>query len=224
MSKPVSKPVTPSPRTRPAKAALSREGIIAAAMKILQAEGLGKLSMRRLAATLDTGPASLYVYVRNTEDLHAQLLDGLLTAAPMGEGNWRARLHQVVLDYANVLFSHPDLAKMALTTPASGPNYLALVDAILGLLLQGGASEPAAAWGVDMILLLATGNAAEKASWQSGAGNNMNIETLATALQCADAKIYPHIARTAPHLMTGEGLERFHWGLDVLITGILAVP
>ena len=45
-------------------------------------DGLSKVTMRRVAATLDTGAASLYVCVRNTEDLHAQILDVLLDSVP----------------------------------------------------------------------------------------------------------------------------------------------
>src|SRR4051794_25633292 len=86
----VSETQTPrSRRERPAKPALSRPGIVDAALTILRDEGLAKVTMRRIAAALDTGPASLYVYVHNTEDLHAQILDALLAdiATPAG-GDW----------------------------------------------------------------------------------------------------------------------------------------
>ncbi len=67
-----------SRRQRPAKPALTRQGIVDAAVSIMQAEGLAKVTMRSVAAALDTGPASLYVYVRDVEDLHAQILDAQL--------------------------------------------------------------------------------------------------------------------------------------------------
>ena len=67
-----------SRRNRPAKPALTREGIVSTAVEILRSEGLQKVTMRRLALELDTGPASMYVYVRNTVELHAAVLDELL--------------------------------------------------------------------------------------------------------------------------------------------------
>jgi hypothetical protein len=74
-----------SRRERPAKPALTREGFVGAALTILEEEGLGTVTMRRIAASLDTGAASLYVYVRDTEDLQAGVLDALIGAvAPAG--------------------------------------------------------------------------------------------------------------------------------------------
>src|SRR5919201_5400621 len=52
-----------STRDRPAKAPLSEEAIVDAALAILKAQGLEAVTMRRDAAALDTGPGSLYVYV-----------------------------------------------------------------------------------------------------------------------------------------------------------------
>ena len=59
---------------------------MAAAVEILQAEGLERVTMRRLAEKLDTGPASLYVYVRNTDELHAAILDELLGSVDLALG------------------------------------------------------------------------------------------------------------------------------------------
>ena len=67
-----------SRRERPAKPALTRAGIVAAAVEVMRSEGLERVTMRRLAQELDTGPASLYVYVANTAELHAAVLDELL--------------------------------------------------------------------------------------------------------------------------------------------------
>src|ERR1700742_5354932 len=95
-----------SRRDRPAKPALPRPGIVAAAVEIMQAEGLAKVTVRRLAQDLDTGPASLYVYFRNTAELHAAILDELLGTVPppSAEGDWRQRLEKVLTEYTVILF------------------------------------------------------------------------------------------------------------------------
>ena len=58
-----------STRDRPAKAPLSEDAVVDAALAILQSDGLEAVTMRRVAAALDTGAASLYVYVSGREGL-----------------------------------------------------------------------------------------------------------------------------------------------------------
>src|ERR1700684_3641803 len=48
-----------SRRNRPAKPALTRAGIVAAAVAVLRSEGLDRVTLRRLAPELDTGAGSL---------------------------------------------------------------------------------------------------------------------------------------------------------------------
>jgi AcrR family transcriptional regulator len=183
-------------------------------------EGLDKVTMRRIAAALDTGPASLYVYVRNTEDLHAQILDALLApvTAP-STGTWRDRLKALLLRYAAVLFDHPGIARMAMSTQPSGENYLALVNEILALLVEGGASVRGAAWGVDLLLLYPTAVAVEHSAPRF---QNDEVSALAARLAAVDAARYPHIARLSEDIVSGTGNERADWALDVLLDGILA--
>jgi len=61
-----------------AKQPLSRDIIVAAALDLLTQEGLDGLSLRKVAAALDTGAASLYAYVEDLQELHALLLDRAL--------------------------------------------------------------------------------------------------------------------------------------------------
>jgi AcrR family transcriptional regulator len=214
-----------SRRERPAKPALSRRGIIDAALVILGDEGLSKVTMRRIATALDTGPASLYVYVRDTEDLHAQILDALLapvTAAAPGAGPWRDRLKALLTTYLNILFLHPEIARMALSTQPSGPNYMALGDMILGLLSEGGVSDRAAAWGLDLLLLYPTAVAVEHSTQKSSTQKADDLTALAAQIAVVDAVRYPHVARLGDELMSGDGPDRADWAFDVLLDGILA--
>src|SRR6202012_3835952 len=124
-----------SRRERPAKPALTRVGIVATAIAIMRPEGLPKVTVRRLAQELDTGPASLYVYFRNTAELHAAILDELLGTipAPPAGGDWRDRLERVLTDYTVMLFEHPSLARSALVARPRGQHYLDLVESLLAM-------------------------------------------------------------------------------------------
>ncbi|MGQ4431294.1 MULTISPECIES: TetR/AcrR family transcriptional regulator [unclassified Streptomyces] len=220
------RPDTPrSRRERPAKPALSREAIVAAAVAVLRADGLQKVTMRRLAQELDTGPASLYVYVRNTAELHAAVLDELLgTIGPVpAEGSWRERLEQVLLAYTGMLFEHPSLARSALTAWPSGPHYLNLIESLLTLLDEGGVPPAQAAWGVDLLLQQATATAAEHAGEDT---SQDDWDALTGALRRVSDRTHPQIAALAGDLLSGAHEARLSWRIQALITGIerTAVP
>ncbi|MEV4602740.1 TetR/AcrR family transcriptional regulator C-terminal domain-containing protein [Amycolatopsis sp. NPDC049253] len=213
-----------SRRERPAKPALTRAGIISAALAILRAEGLPRLTMRRLAQELDTGAASLYVYVRNTVELHAAVLDELLgevEPAPSG-GTWAERLEAVLGSYTAVLFRYPGLAQSALVARPRGDNYLRLVDTLLGLLAEGEVPRSQAAWGVDLLLQTATATAAEHADERPEDGEEW--QALAAVLRDASPRKYPHLAAAGTELLSGEPGERFSWAFRALIAGIARTP
>ncbi|GGV42424.1 TetR family transcriptional regulator [Streptomyces longisporoflavus] len=216
-----------SRRERPAKPALTRSGIVAAAVAIMRADGLGKVTMRRLARELDTGPASLYVYVRNTAELHAAILDELLGAveAAPADGDWRERLEQVLTSYTEVLFRHRGLAKAALVARPRGEHYLRLIETLLALLDEGGVPPGQAAWGVDLLLQYATATAAEHAPGDGDAEvAREEWDAVAGALRGASAQTHPHVAGLAGELVSGKPETRVSWGFRVLIDGILHTP
>ncbi|HEY5352004.1 MAG TPA: TetR/AcrR family transcriptional regulator [Streptosporangiaceae bacterium] len=220
---------TVSRRERPAKPALTRAGIVTAAVRVMQAEGLARVTMRRLAQELDTGPASLYVYVRNTAELHAAMLEDLLgqvDLAPVtAPGEWQDRLVEVLWSYTSILFEYPGLAQSVLVTRPSGPAYLSLAEGILALLGAGGVTPDRAAWAVDMLLHFATSNAAEQSARGQAIDAGDEQEALAAVLREAPAGTYPHIAAVgAEELLSGSGPDRLTWGFRVLISGILQTP
>lgn len=197
---------------------------MAAAVAILRAEGLRKVTMRRLAQELDTGPASLYVYVRNTDELHAAVLDELLGTLPPvpAEGTWRQRLERVLTSVTAMLLAHPELARSALTARPSGPHYLNLIETLLGLLAEGGVPRDRAAWGVDLLLQHATATAAEHAGEEPAD----DWRNLVGALREVSDRTHPHIAGSAQVLLSGTPENRLSWAFQTLINGIerTAVP
>jgi AcrR family transcriptional regulator len=215
-----------SRRERPAKPALTREGIVAAAVELMRAEGMQKVTMRRLAQELDTGPASLYVYVRNTAELHAAILDellGIIEPVP-AEGDWRGRLEKLLTSYTAMLFEHPGLAQSALVARPSGKHYLNLIETLLALLAEGGVPSGQAAWGVDVLLQYATATAAEQATRDLTVNAQDDWDALTRALHGASDRTHPHIATLATELLSGTPQVRLSWGFHLLINGILHTP
>ncbi len=220
-----------SRRERPAKPALSRRGIVDTVVRIMRAEGLEKVTMRRLAQELDTGPASLYVYVANTAELHAAVLDALLGEVDLSgrEGSqdgedWRGQLRAVMTSYTLMLFEHPQLARSALVARPSGENYLRLVERVLDLLSRSGAGREQVAWGVDKLLQDATATAAEQATREHEPGSEDDWSAAVGALRAVDETAYPAISAHLPHLVSGTAEDRMRWSFDVLVNGITGTP
>ncbi|WP_371540112.1 TetR/AcrR family transcriptional regulator C-terminal domain-containing protein [Streptomyces sp. NBC_00466] len=217
-----------SRRERPAKPALTRHGIVDAAVRVMRSEGLEKLTMRRLAQELDTGPASLYVYVANTAELHAAVLDALLGEVDLpavGAGAaWRDELVAVLASYTRLLFEHPQLARSALVARPSGANYLNLVERLLLLLSRSGAPREQVAWGVDNLLQYATATAAEHGTQERDPMSQADWDALARAAHGVDEDEHPMIKAHLPALLSGAQDARLSWGFDLVINGILHTP
>src|ERR1700760_4121969 len=138
-----------STRDRPAKAPLSEEAIIDAALAILKAEGLEALSMRRVAAALDTGAGSLYVYVDGRDGLLEAMFDRIIAAVKLetpDPSRWRAQLHNLLGRLRAALITHPGMAAATMVDPPQTEVALRLLENLLGILLAGGLGAQDAAW------------------------------------------------------------------------------
>jgi len=179
-------------RSRPVKPPLGRDAIVAAAMTVLDAEGLAGLSMRRVAQELDTGPASLYAHVSNRDELEELVYDRILGEVPVPEPDprrWQEQLRQLMRDVVAALGRHPGSARMAMGRVPFTPNALVLEEATLALMRCGGLPERTAALGIDLLFLYATATAFE----DSVSANDWGDEETARAL-VGDGVGYDHAA------------------------------
>lgn len=114
----------------------SRAEITAAAIGIADREGLDAVSMRRVAAELGTGAASLYRYVETRDDLLDLMIDavGGEQALPPPSGDWLADLVGVGDQARAVMRRHPWLPGLVTTRAVLGPNGLAVLEHVLEVL------------------------------------------------------------------------------------------
>ena len=114
----------------------SRAEITAAAIAIADAEGLDAVSMRRLAADLGTGAASLYRYVETREDLLDLMADatGAEQSFAPPSGDWLTDLVEVGEQTRVIMRRHRWLAGLIFTRPVLGPNGLVLIEHVLEVL------------------------------------------------------------------------------------------
>ncbi|TXR96338.1 TetR/AcrR family transcriptional regulator [Streptomyces sp. col6] len=113
-------------------AGLDRERITAASVRLLDAEGLAKFSMRRLAAELNVTAMSLYWYVDTKDDLLELALDAVYSGfdAPPADAPWQDRLRAVAAAYRGLLVRHPWVSPLAGKFLNLGPHSLLVTHTI----------------------------------------------------------------------------------------------
>lgn len=109
---------------------LDRERITEASVRLLDADGLAKFSMRRLAAELNVTAMSLYWYVDTKDDLLELALDAAFAELRLpdpenADEDWREQLRTLATEYRQLLFRHPWLSPLAGRFLNIGPNALA---------------------------------------------------------------------------------------------------
>lgn len=179
-----------SPVGRPAQH--TRAGITAVAIGIADREDLDAVSMRRVAAELGTGAASLYRYVQTREDLLDLMTDATGAEYELGEptGDWVADLVAVGEQTRTILRRHPWLAGLVITRPVIGPNGLAVLEHVLAAL----AGHPADLTAKMEAFALLNGFTATSVQYEQAGGAELqarNVGYLAHALSSGD---HPRLA------------------------------
>src|SRR5579862_8304091 len=123
----------------------TRDEITAAAIAIADREGLDAVSMRRVAADLGTGAASLYRYLDTREDLLDLMVDatGAEYDITAPTGDWLADLLDLGDQARAIMRRHPWLPPLLITRSVLGPNGLVLLEHVLEALASHPASTAA---------------------------------------------------------------------------------
>ena len=228
---PINRPVRHrSTRDRPAKPPLSEDAVVDAALAILKSDGLEAVTMRRVAAALDTGAASLYVYVSGREGLFQAMLDRVIATIELeapDPSRWRAQLHSLLQRMHQALVAHPGIAAMTLADPPTTEAVLLLTENLLGILLAGGLDPQGAAWACDIFVLLVTAAAREDdvrhPRGRSDDGDRrQQVDKVYKTLAGLPTDRFPLIAAYAAQMVAGDGDERFRFATDLIVDGLLA--
>lgn len=227
-------PSKPEPKPR-----LTRDRIIDAALQMMAEQGYESVSMRSLAKTLDTGPASLYAHVANREELDQLVMDrigrGLVLPEPDPE-HWQEQLKQALRDTLDLYRAHPGSARATLGAIPTMEGTMRIAEGLMAIMIAGGVSEQAAAWFCDLSALYVGAVAYEESIWaqreapQDGGHDGrgeLDHEAMDAELrgffESLPADRYPLLTSLAAVMTTGGGDERFEFALDVLVGGLAAV-
>ncbi|MFE4976255.1 TetR/AcrR family transcriptional regulator [Kitasatospora sp. NPDC056651] len=213
----------PGPGPRRPRPGLTTGAVVAAARRLIERDGIDALTMRAVAAELDTAAASLYRHVSDRESLLLAVLDEIADGMPVDvPGDIpTARLLRRLLDAHDFLARHAWVPHVLVRGELASARALPFVDACLADLMAAGLQPPHAA-------------RAYRACWQLLVGELLSEHPVdrprrpnprTDSLTAADAQALPALAlaRTAdPYLGPGANCAELRTALAALIDGLVA--
>jgi AcrR family transcriptional regulator len=130
--------------TRGRKPGITLDAIVATAVEIADADGLGAVSMRRVASELGAGTMSLYRHVPGKAELLDLMLDHV-DDCPDDDAlaglEWRPYLEACARAMYELHLAHPWLLQVDQSRPLLGPNALAGLEQFLRGMRDMGLSD-----------------------------------------------------------------------------------
>jgi AcrR family transcriptional regulator len=202
---------------------LSRNAIVAAASAVVSREGIGSLTMRRVAEELSSSPMSIYRHVRDKDELLVLLLDHLAAEVPRPRlpREPRARLLTACRAMRDGLAEHSWIVDVLAGGDLIAPSILWLVEEIVAGFVACGLTYAQAA-------------DAYRAVWQFTVGElivRRGLDQIATlhrpprvlrVLTSVDPDELPTLAALASHWAPARNHDSYDMGVRALVDGLLA--
>ncbi len=220
-------------RRAPRERALSRDAIAAAAVEIVDREGLDSLTMRTVAHSLGTGPASLYAHVASKEDLLELVVERVIGEVRMtGEPDperWAEQLKEAARAIRAVFARHRDVARASFARIPLGENALMNSEWMVAVMRAGGLPDQVIAYACDLLPLYVMAVCYEESLYDSESTTPEDLANFTTEMRNYFASLpptrFPNLVALAGPLTAGAGGdERFEFGLEVLVRGLAAMP
>ncbi len=207
---------------------ITREALTAAALRVLERDGLDDLTMRKVAAELDVQAASLYWHVRNKDELLDLLADAVQADMPAGlpEGDWREQVRYMANLYRDHLKSRRDAVRVVSGRFVVGPSTARLMEQSLAVFRDAGFSAGGASAALFMVsvvfvqgfVLQETGPM--RAVEAIGGTPSEAMDVVADELAALPPNEFPHLGEATPYLVRLNLDERFAWGLELVLDGL----
>ncbi|MFG3342382.1 TetR/AcrR family transcriptional regulator [Glycomyces sp. NPDC048151] len=206
---------------------LSRERIVAAALELLDAEGLAALSMRSLGKRLDAGATSLYRHVANKDELVELVVDEVYAEVDVRDpsGRWREDAAEAAGSLRAMALRHPWVAGVLGQVGLSylGPNLARASSRMTDLLTAAGFDAGEADRAMSAIVAFVVGTVTSESAWlamvaRSGKSERELVESL--------QEVQAHLNETpAAQEYDDPAVYRddsFAFGLDLILDGLEA--
>jgi AcrR family transcriptional regulator len=206
----------PTSTARRPRSDLDLTRIAEAGLRIVDEDGLGELTIRRLADELGASPTALYRQVRGKDDILAAVAELAFSTLDIpGEGAWRERLAEAFWNLRRLLVRHPGVGLLNIYQPSISATSLERLEALLGILADGGLEGERA---MSVVRILAGYTVGFTLHGLSYAGSR--AEGYRSSMRGANPTEHPRVAALAPHLAAADSDDSFRIGLDLIINGL----
>lgn len=201
-----------------ARRSLDLDQIAATALELVDREGHGALTIRRLADELGVGAMTLYGYVRTKEEIAEHLSELALRELEIpSTGPWDERLAQLFRNLRALLWRHPSVAYLDTVQPLSGPAAFRAADASLGILAGAGLNRVDCVAGMSNLVSFTFGSTLFRLHQ---AGETEPRRDYERRVRLASMNELPHIADMAAEMLSRCGDDEFETGLQHLLDGL----
>lgn len=130
---------------------ITRDQVLAAALQIVDRDGLGALTMRRLGAELGVDPMAVYHHVSGKAALYDGLIERIFAEVeiPPRTGDWAEDFSALTRALRATLLAHPHAVPLLGTRPPVSPAGFRVIEAAVTVLLDAGYSPQDVADAVD---------------------------------------------------------------------------
>jgi AcrR family transcriptional regulator len=208
---------------------VTREQVLATALRIIDRDGAEGLSMRRLARTLGRDPMILYRHAPNKAALLDAVVETVLAQLKVdsADPDWVGQLRAVARDYRRLALAHPQVVPLLVTRPVATPlalrprGTLRPLEAVLALLARAGFTGPDALHIYRALFGFLHGHVLNEL--QELVDNPEETDDLLRlGLHRLPIGEFPLLRALAPVLASYDGAIELERGLDILLTGLTA--
>jgi AcrR family transcriptional regulator len=199
---------------------LSFDAIVAAAVELIEADGLRALTMRGLARRLGCSPMALYRHVATKEDLLRAIAEHYLgdLELPDTDGlSWQDAIVAVTVTVHRAFLAHPQLSPILAAQHVDALAVFRATEVVLSSLRAAGLDDRAAAGALDAITSYAVGATQRKAELRRGMA--VDGERL-RRIRELDPEGFPTIRELVGELVTVDFDHSFEDGLRLVLDGI----
>ena len=205
-------------RLMPRPKSLTNEQIAAAALAVIDRDGLEALSMRAVAGELGMGTMSLYRYVQDRDELERLIVELILDAVDPelpSRASWSKRIAILVERIREAVGDHPSVVPLLLVQRHTALGSVRSAEAVMRALADGGFTGKRRVIAFRTLLSYLMGAIqVEHLGPLSGHGT--------AALASLPRDQYPFLAETARHAQSVSPDEEFRRGLALVLRGLEA--